>query len=519
MNSGPVLSDDPAGVSASPGARSRVDLLDAVTRTTDLDRAQARSDVDRFLHEVSPWKALALWIERSCDHRKKPTREEITRIVSRDIARIDALLSAQVNAIIHHPRFQALEASWRGLAYLVERIPDGAPVKVRVLSASWREVARDQERALEFDQSQLFRKIYEEEFGHPGGEPYGIVLLDYEIHHRPSADHPFDDVEALSKIGSVAAAAFAPFIAGAHPSFFELDRFGDLDRVQDLSKTFEQVDYLKWRSLRQMEDARFLGLTMPRVLRRLPYRDDGARDEPFRFVEDFEEPGLGGYLWGTAVYAFGAVVVRAFAESSWLASIRGVQRDSQGGGVVTGLPSHSFGTDSGSIAAKFPTDVIVTDEQEKELGELGFIPLCHAHDTEISVFYGNQSIQKPNQFDEVAATVNARLSAMLQYMLCVSRFAHYIKVICRDKLGAFNGPSECEEYLRKWLSKYVTANESSGNEVKSKFPLREAKVQVRDQPGKPGSYVCVTHLRPHFQLDQLVSAVRLRTELAPGRRE
>src|SRR5262249_10692791 len=255
------------------------------------------------------------------------------------------------------------------------------------------------------------------------------LLGDYEIHHRPQPDHPVDDLAALRAIAGVAAAAFAPFIAGVHPSTLDLTSFVELERPLNLPRTFDQLEYLKWRGLRQAEDARFIGLTMPRVLTRLPYQDNTARVDGFRFREEVDAPSRQGYLWGTAVYAFGAVLVRCFAESGWLAAIRGARRGVEGGGVVTGLPVHSFSTDRAGIALKCSTDVIISDAQEKELGDLGFIPLCYCQDTELAAFYGNQSLQKPAKYDEPAATVNATLSAMVQYMLCVSRIAHYVKVI------------------------------------------------------------------------------------------
>ncbi len=494
-------------------------LLDAVLRGTETTRGQAASSLDQFLREPSPARALAFWVENARSRLpKNATKRDVARLLNRDIAQIDALLSRQVNVILHHPSFQRLEASWRGLQFLVGKLPEGEEnVKIRILNVSWRELSRDQQNALEFDQSQLFRKVYEDEFGHPGGEPFGVLLGDYEIRHKPSADHPYDDLETLGKIASVAAAAFAPFLAGVHPSFFDLESFSELERPLNLAGTFEQLEYLKWRALRQSEDARFVGLTAPRVLMRLPYGDDGSRADEFRFEEEVEDPSRRQYLWGPATYAFGAVLIRSFVESGWFASIRGTQRGIDGGGLVTGLPVHSFGTDKVGVAPKISTDVIITDALEKQFGELGFIPLCHCQDTEFSAFYGNQSIQKPKKYDELPATINARLSAMLQYMLCVSRFAHYLKVISRDKIGALNGAADCEEYLRKWLMKYTTGNDSAGLELKSKYPLREARIELRERPGKPGAYNCVIHLRPHFQLDQLHMAVKLRTELAPAR--
>lgn len=493
------------------------DLLDAVLHGTAHERGQALSPLDRFLRESSPWAALALWLKRSRVVPGRLAKAEIARLLVRDIARIDELINGQVNAILHHPSFQKLEASWRGLLFLVNQQPAEANIKIRVLNLSWKDLARDQNKALEFDQSQLFRKVYEEEFGHPGGEPFSLLLGDYEIHHRPSPDHPHDDLEALSKIASVAAAAFAPFVAAIHPSFLELDSFADLERPINLAGTINQLDYIKWRALRDSEDSRFVGLTLPRVLMRKPYADDASQDLGFRFREHVEATDPSHYLWGNAAFAFGSVVMRSFAESGWLASIRGVRRGVEAGGLVAELPAISFDTDSVGTATRCSTDVIITDDQEKAIGDLGLIPLCHCFDTDFCAFYGNQSVQKPAVYDETAPTMSARLSAMLQYMLCVARFAHYLKVISRDKLGAFNGASDLEDYLRKWLMNYTNTNDNAGPEVRAKYPLREAKVQIREQPGKPGSYSCTFHLRPHFQLDQLVASVRLRTELSPSR--
>jgi type VI secretion system protein ImpD len=491
--------------------------LDAVLEATRLAPRPEVAPLDRFLDESSPWKSLHHWLGDDFDLKSPDLKLRVAQKLSRDIVRIDAMLNKQVNAILHHETFQNLEASWRGLRYLIDQTPEDQNIKVRLLNVSWKELARDAERALEFDQSQLFKKVYGEEFGTPGGEPFSILIGDYDVRHRVSAEHPIDDLAVLISISQVAAAAFAPFIASAHPSLLDLESFADLERPLNLPRTFEQIEYLKWRSFRHTEDARFVGLTLPRLLFRLPYQPEGPNCLSFPFREDVEQPDRSGYLWGNAAFGFAAVVVRAFAETGWPASIRGVQRGVIGGGVVAGLPGHSFRTDSQGIAIRCSTDTIVTDFQEKELGELGFIPLCHCQDTDHAVFYGNQSVQMPPKFDELAATMNARLSSMLQYMLCVSRFAHYVKVISRDKVGSFKSAGDCEGYLRKWLTNFVTSNENASMEQKAKHPLREAQVKIREVPDKPGTYMCVVHLRPHFQLDQLVSSVKLVTELAPGR--
>jgi type VI secretion system ImpC/EvpB family protein len=500
------------GLPLPPGKAARIpeaSLLDAI-----LDAPRAGDLLDQFL-EAPPWEALLHWLGPAFCCRRPALKRQIALRLTRDIGRLDALLTRQVNAVIHHPSFQKLEASWRGLHYLVRQTPEGENIKVRVLNITWKELTRDLERAIEFDQSQMFKKVYGEEFGTPGGEPFSVLLGDYEVRHRPGPDHPMDDVATLGSISRVAAAAFAPFIAAAHPALLDLTSFTELELPINLGKTFQQLEYLKWKALRDTEDARFVGLTLPRVLMRLPYKDDASRVDGFRFREDVEGPDRKNYLWGNAAYAFGAILVRAFSEHSWTAAIRGYERGVVGGGLVTGLPVHGFGTDRASVGVKCSTEAIVTDAQEKELGELGFIPLCHCQDTELSAFYGNQSVQKPKVYDELPATVNARLSSMLQYMLCVSRFAHYVKVICRDKVGSFTGPSDCEDYLGNWLLKYTTSNEKAGMELKARYPLREGRVQVREIPGKPGNYMCVVHLRPHFQLDQMVTGVRLVTQLAP----
>lgn len=475
----------------------------------------ASSFLDRFFAEASPARALDLWLG---DWRGL-SRREIAQRLNRDIAFIDRLVNEQLNELLHQPAFQDLEGSWRGLYYLWSKaVGEGdSAIKVKVLSASWRELDRDFERAIEFDQSQLFRKVYENEFGTAGGEPFGLLLGDYEIHPRPAADHPHNDMSVLSSISQIAAAAFCPFVTAASPALFGLDDFSTLEQRLDHAKTFDQLEYVKWRAFRDSEDSRFVGLVLPRVLMRPPYRDDGTRLDEFVFQEDVAGPDQRKYLWGNAAYAFGAVVVRAFAEAGWLADIRGVRRAVDGGGLVTGLATHSFGTDRDGVALKTSTDVVITDQLEKELSELGFIPLCPCHDTPYSAFYSNQSTQKAKRYDRQAATTNAKISAMLQYMLCVSRFAHYVKILGRDKLGAFGEAEELEAMLQNWIVRYVTSDSEASAEVKARFPLREARVEVRERPDKPGAYDCVMQLAPHYELDELQAAVRINTQLAPGR--
>ncbi len=492
-------------------------LVDAAIAASSGRRPEASARLEQFLQASSPSEALRQWLAWSVPVTTPLTKTVVAEILGRDIARLDAMLTAQVNAILHQERFQKLEASWRGLKYLVEQAADVENIKVRVLNLPWKELARDVERASEFDQSQLFRKIYSEEFDMPGGEPFGVLIGDYEIRPRAGPGHPIDDIGVLSTVSQVAAAAFAPFIAAAHPSMLELEDYQALERPLDLPRTFEQLDYLKWRAFRETEDARFVGLTLPHVLMRKPYEDDGSRVDGFVFREQAGAPDGRGYLWGNAAYAFAGVLSRCFDQSHWLAGIRGARRSVDGGGVVPGLPVHCFGTDRLGVAPKCSTEVVITDALEQELSDLGLIPLCHCRDTELSVFYTNCSVQKPKRYDELAATINARISAMLQYMFCVSRFAHYLKIIARDKIGTFMEAGQCERFLNDWLHRYVTSDRDANLDVKAAYPLREAAVQVKEHPGKPGCYLCVAHLWPHFDLDELVGSVKVTTELSPGR--
>jgi type VI secretion system ImpC/EvpB family protein len=465
---------------------------------------------------------LAGWLGPDFSPARPDACRRVADRLSRAVAHLDEVLDRQVNAILHHPRFQQLEASWRGLHYLVYQVPLDSPpppVKIKILNISWRElVLRDLERALEFDQSQLFRKVYDEQFGMPGGEPFGMLLADYEVHLQPSGEeHPTDDVEALTLIAQVAAAAFCPFVAAAHPSLLDLPNYGTLQRSVNLDTTYQQLKFTKWNRLRGIEDSRFVNLVLPRVLMRRPYADDGSRKDGFRFREDVEAPDGSGYLWGNAVYALGAVVARTFADSGWVAAIRGARPGQRGGGLVTGLPVQCFSSDRPGVVPKIPTEVLITDVLDKELADYGFLPLCACPDTQLAAFYSSASVQEPRNYTTAEATANARLSVSLQNMLCVSRFAHYLKVMARDRGGQFQTASDYEDMLRKWVRGYTIGNDNADAELKARFPLRDAQVSVREDPRNPGRFLCDIQLQPHFQLEQVTTSVRLRTALTTGR--
>ncbi|HEY0429891.1 MAG TPA: type VI secretion system contractile sheath large subunit [Pyrinomonadaceae bacterium] len=421
------------------------------------------------------------------------------------IAEIDRLISAQMNEIMHHEEFQKLEGSWRGLHYLVKNSLTGTQLKIRVMSATKKELLKDFERALEFDQSAMFKKIYEDEYGMFGGAPFGAIIGDYEFGNHPQ------DMALLQSISQVAAAAHAPFLSASSPDMFGWDTFGEMTEVRDVSKIFDRTEYAKWRSFRESEDARYVGLTLPHVLGREPYGEATKPTETFRFEEDVDGKDHKKYLWSNAAYSLGTRLTEAFSMHGWCVAIRGVE----GGGLVQDLPTHTFATDEGEIAMKCPTEVAITDRREKEFADNGFIPLVHCKNTDYAAFFATQSANKAKKFDTDAANANARLSSQLQYIFAVSRFAHYLKSMMRDKIGSFMSRKEAEIFLNRWISKYVLENDVAPAEQKAKYPLREARIDVSEIPGKPGAYRAVAFLRPHFQLDELSVSLRLVAELPP----
>ena len=436
--------------------------------------------------------------------------------LDRDVAEIDAVLSEQVNEILHAEAFQRLEARWRGLSGLAEVADQSSLARVRILTVSWTEIARDLERATDFDRSQMFAKIYTEELGMLGGQPFGLLIGDYEIQHRASADHPTDDIAALKAFAAIAAAAFAPLIMAASPRLFQLESFSALGRPFDLRTVFRHADYLRWRSLCDMEETRFVGLALPRVLMRLPYRLDIGRRDGFRFEETVSKGRARDHLWGSAAFAFASVILRAFANFNWFADIRGVTRDEVRGGLVTDLPVAWFGTDAPGIAGKPSIEALLSDRQEKDLSDLGFIALRRIPFSSMCVFYSNQSLHSPPRYDRPAANANARLSGMLQYVLCVCRFAHYIKLLGRTYVGTMKTAEEIQAVLQAWLMNYCLGNSDASQDSKARSPLREAAVEVKEIPGRAGVYSCALFLRPHFQLDDVSTGFRLVTQLAPS---
>lgn len=426
--------------------------------------------------------------------------------INNAIAAIDKVMSKQLSAIMQNEKFQKLEGSWRGLNHLVMNSETSTDLKIRMMNISKKELTKDLEKAVEFDQSQIFKKIYESEFGTAGGEPYAALIGDFEF-----SGHP-DDLDMLTSMSNVAAAGFCPFISAADPKMFGFDSFTELSKPRDLEKIFDSAEYTKWRSFRDSEDSRFVTLTMPRVLARLPYGAATKPVEAFNFEEaklDSDGRQLEGehdeYCWMNAAYAMGTTLSQSYAEYGWCTSIRGAE----GGGKVEGLPSHTFVSDDGDVDAKCPTEIGITDRREAELSKLGFLPLCHYKNTDYAVFFGAQTTQKPKKFDDPAATANAEISARLPYIMATSRIAHFLKVMARDKIGSFMEASDAEEWLNRWISSYVNASPGASAEMKARFPLAEASIEVKEVPGQPGAYSAVAYMRPWLQMEELSASMRM----------
>ena len=432
--------------------------------------------------------------------------KDVTRTISRAIAKIDAVVSKQLAAVMHSPDFQKLEGTWRGLNHLVMNSETGTNLKIRVLNVTKRELFKDLDKAVEFDQSQAFKKLYEHEFGTPGGEPYGALIGDYEF-----VNHP-DDIELLNKMSNVAAAAFCPFISAAAPKLFGLDSYTELAKPRDLAKIFDTVDYVQWKSYRESEDSRFVTLTMPRSMARLPYGANTKPIEEFGYEEvDLNSDGTSKevphdeYCWMNAAYVYGTRLTDAFSKTGFCTAIRGYEN----GGLVEGLPAHTFQTKDGDSEIKCPTEALITDRREKELSDLGFLPVCHYKNKDYAVFFGAQTTQKPKKYDRPEATANAAISARLPYIMATSRFTHFVKVIARDKIGSAMEAEDVQAFLQRWITNYVCVDTNPAPDVRARLPLREAQVAVKEVPGAPGSYNAVIHMRPWLQMEELTTSMRM----------
>ncbi len=482
------------------------------SREPDAVKKKTPTRLDAFLASTNLREKLRLWLgDETIVRLGNSTWRTIAMQLQHDISVIDGLLCKQVSQVLHHPQFLKLEAAWRGLTHLTDckdRAGE-APIRVRVLNASWNELRNDFEKANDYDRSQLFQLVYDNEFGMPGGLPFGTLLADYDVASRPS------DIAVMKSISQVAAAAFCPVFLNASPSLFGVDRFDQMQHSIDYTKVQSDLDFLAWRQFRETDDSRFVGLVLPRMLMRRPHGLEQIAKSGYVFDES--DASRDAHVWGGAVYAIGETLIRAFGQSRWLADIRGVQRGVDGGGLVLGPVSDHFATDSPEIASKPITDLAISDALERQLAELGFISLCACKDTPFAGFFSSPSVQKPKRYDTADATANAKMSSMLNYMLCVSRFSHFIKVIGRDKIGSFTEPEDLQRELHNWLMEYVVSNPDASLSIKATRPLRDAHVSVRTHPDKPGAYSCTMLLSPHYELDDMQASIRLVAELAPPR--
>jgi type VI secretion system ImpC/EvpB family protein len=476
----------------------------------DMALADAVSD---FLNAAAG-AAIDLWFGAAHGTRLRIDEQALRDAIDRDIAAIDAMLAEQVDAILHHPRLRRLEGTWRGVAWLIDGAELSSRLKIKILNAGWPEICRDLERAIEFDQSLLFRKVYEEEFGTPGGEPYGLLVVDHEVRHRPGVGSRTDDVSALASLAGIAAAAFSPVVISASPALLEVDSFADLATSTDLAAPLRNADHARWRSLSSRTDMRFVGIALPHVLARPPWQDDGTRADGFRYAE--YAPTNEERVWMNAGYPFASVVARAFARFAWPADVRGVETDRVGGGLVTGLPLEPFHTDPDHVWVRFPVEIVWNDRQERSLLDAGLMPLSAIPYSEELVFGAVRSVLTPQRHQGPtanAADANARLSTHINSMLCASRFAHNLKMKGRHMVGSFKTASEIEHFLQAWLTQYVNGNLSSSGDSRARFPLVAGRVSVNEVPGRPGSFGCVVHLQPHYQLDDISAAFQLVTDL------
>lgn len=460
-----------------------VSLLDQAIKATKQTAPEQATDLIKNLTNQA-LKGTVKW------------EKSLTATINKAIADIDALLSKQLSKIMHADNLKKLEGSWRGLHHLVYKTETSVNLRIRMLNVDKRELYKDLDKAIEFDQSQLYRKIYETEFGTPGGEPYGLMIGDYEFSNHP------DDIDMLKHISSVAAASFCPFVTAPSPELFGFDQWSDLSKPRDLAKIFSTAEYAKWQSFRDSEDSRFVVMAMPRVLSRLPYGENTKKVEAFAFEETTESDS---FCWMNAAYAYGQVMTQSFAEHGWCTAIRGAEN----GGKVSDLPLYTFKSDDGDIDYQCPTEVGITDRREAELSQLGFLPLSHYKNTDYAVFFGAQSVQKPKKYDRPEATANASISARMPYVMATSRFAHYLKILARDKIGSFMEAKDVETWLNRWIMNYANANANANEQLKAKYPLAEAKVDVKEMPGRPGSYQAVAWLRPWLQMEELTTSMRL----------
>jgi len=491
-------------------------VLAAAGRTAGMDAPA------RLLAAGDRRQTLLAWAAARIAPGERLSREALQIRLGEDVAAIDRAISSQLDAVLHHAAFQKVESAWRGLRWLVDEAAEAdagsdrpGRIEIRALPVTKRELLRDREHAVEFDRSALWRKVYEEEFGTAGGTPFGLLLADYAF--GPGGD----DINLLTGLAEVATAAFCPLLANPSPQLLGIESCAEINGFLDIPRFQAGPGFVKWRALRQRPESRFVGLPLPGVLGRLPYdgwvrpgatpsgAEESWAERGFPYREAADGPGRGRRLWIGAIWPLAGVIIREFAASGWFADIRGGSRGFDGGGVVRNLVVEGFAGFAAGDAMRGPAEVEIMEDVQGPLEAAGLVPLCSGNADGRAVFLSNMSLHKPETFDRPIATANARISAMLQYVLCVSRFAHYLKVMARDKVGGFTEPAELERYLNDWVNRYVTPDDRAAAEVRAKFPLRAAQVEVREEAGTAGAFKMVMWLQPHFQLEQVDATLKL----------
>ena len=485
--------------SAATGAVATVEGSDF----TSLLNKEFKPQSDRAREEVE--SAVLTLAQQALSSTAKLSTDAVQSIQA-IVAELDRKLSEQVNEILHHQDFQSVEGAWRGLHYLVNNTETDSMLKIRVMNITKKDLAKTLKRfkGAAWDQSPIFKKLYEEEYGQLGGEPYACVVTDYYFDHSPQ------DVETLGELAKIGAACHSPVITAAAPTLFGMSSWQELGNPRDLGKIFSTPEYAAWRSLRDSEDSRYIGMALPRFLARRPY---GAKSDPveeFAFEEDTNGPDADKYTWANSAYAMAVNINRSYKLYGWCSRIRGIEA----GGAVEGLPTHTFPTDDGGVDMTCPTEIGISDRREAELAKSGFMPLIHKKNTDLAAFIGAQSLQKPGQFDDPDATANANLAARLPYLFATCRFAHYLKCIVRDKIGSFKSATDMQKWLQKWITQYVDGDpQHSSEEVKARKPLAAAEVMIEEDPSNPGYYNSKFFLRPHYQLEGLTVSLRLVSKL------
>jgi type VI secretion system protein ImpD len=467
-----------------------------------------------FLASSDIAETLRLWLGSGrCDELSKQSPRRCLEQIQRDIAQLDRLVNKQLNAVIHHPDFQRLEASWRGLQYLTESKDrysnPNTKLEIKVLNVRWRELRNDLDNGEEIEQSQLFKKVYDECFGQAGGDPFTAIVADYEIRPNLTKDYPFDDLAIVRGLAQVGAASFCPIMLNAHPAMFGINDFAELRHSVNLESLHNGLEYFAWKKFRESPDSRFVAMAMPRMLMRKPYRGRGHWPFPFEEAVAHKRD----YLWGSASFGLGEVLIRAACEGGWFANLRGVKPGLNAGGLVTGCAHDEFTTESPGLALKPLTEIVLSETFERELARAGFLGLCACRDVPAAAFYSSVSVQKPAEYDAEDASQNAKLSSLLNQILCVSRFAHYIKCIARDKIGSGVDRDKLEHFLRNWLAGYMTPDTDASERIRCEKPLREGDVKVISLPGRPGEYNCIIELAPHYELDDILASMQFRTRL------